>query len=63
MAGGMKKGDFNEAAKQILKGDPPGTEVWISDTVNRPHKGHIDGYRATVKPDGNIGLKKDYTPS
>ena len=51
---GMKSGDWSEAARQILEGSAPGTEVWISDTVNNPHNGHTDGYHATMRADGSV---------
>ncbi|MDP8931858.1 MAG: hypothetical protein M3O70_25630 [Actinomycetota bacterium] len=55
---GMQSGDWTEAARQILGASPPGTEVWISDTVNSPHQGHVDGYHAVVRNDGSINLTK-----
>lgn len=55
---GMKSGDWSEAARQILDDSAPGTEVWISDTINRPHEGHVDGYHAVKRNDGSVDLAK-----
>lgn len=55
---GMGKGDWTEAAKQIMANDPPGKEVYISDTVNKPHGNHTDAYRAVKRSDGSVKLKK-----
>lgn len=55
---GMKSGDWSEAASQILEGSAPGTEIWISDTINNEHNGHTDGYHAVVRDDGSVDLNK-----
>lgn len=57
---GMGSGDWTAAAEQIMAGDPAGTEVWISDTINRPHQGHVDGYIAVKRPDGSVDLNKQH---
>lgn len=55
---GMKSGDWTEAAKQILADDPAGSEIFISDTVNDAHDGHIDAYRAVKRADDSVKLTK-----
>ncbi len=58
MGTGMGSGDWTEAARQFVGGSRPGTEVWISDRINGPHNGHVDGYHAVVRNDGSINLNK-----
>jgi hypothetical protein len=59
-----------QAAEQILKDSPPGTEIFLSDgdsdatphfNPNRPDKGeHVDGWRARKRADGRIDVEKKW---
>jgi len=51
------KGTYSDAASKIMKKDPPGTKIYISE--NRPD-GRTASFEATKRSDGSVKLKKHH---
>lgn len=62
MGKGMGHGDFTEAARQVFDDNPGLDEIWISDTVNHLHDGHVDGYHAVRREGQDPKLHKYHNP-
>jgi len=58
MGKGMGKGDWTEAAKQILDSDPGLDEAWISDTVSTREDGQATGYHVVRREGKDPKLTK-----
>ena len=53
----MGKGIYSDAASEIMKNDPPGTKIYISENRN---DGRAAGFEATKRSDGSVKLKKHH---
>lgn len=66
----MHYNEAKQAAEQILKDEPAGTEIFLSDgdrdatphvNPNRLDKGeHVDGWRARKRADGTVDVEKKW---
>lgn len=53
----MGKGIYSDVASEIMKNDPPGTKIYISENRN---DGRAAGFEATKRSDGSVKLKKHH---